>query len=155
MTEAANVRTFDNIEAGVQVAAVLVEDIPVKTSEEEEATELTDLWFFFISIYKNDCWVGYCIADSMNGEPDRSLANSNLDELKRLSVLVGDSWEEIEKNHQAASLRHRRVINDLDDETKEAMMSMSFAEVQERRAKIDFEGVRTHWRKFPMVLSLN
>lgn len=152
---AARTRTFDNQEAGIEIAAVLVENVPVRQSEEDEIEQEVDLWFLFVSIMGNDSWFSYAITDTMEGEPTKSIERGNITELKKLSILIGDSWDEVEKDYQQVSIRHRRTLGDLDEETKSVMLEMSFSELIERRQKIDFESIRAHWRKFPMVLSLN
>lgn len=148
-------RTFENKTAGIEIAAVLVEDVPIRQSDEDEVEAEVDLWFFFVSIVHNNSWFAYAITDTMEGEPDRSIQRSDITELKKLSILLGDPWEKIENDYQSVSIRHRRTLADLDDETRSVMLEMSFSELLERRQKIDFESIRAHWRKFPMVLSMN
>jgi hypothetical protein len=146
-------KTWVNEKNGVEIKALLAEDLPFEATK-GAGVEIADLWILFLSILSNDYWVAYGVVDNLNGEPQDSLDQSNLSELKKMSIVIGDRWWRIAKEPMQNSVRHRmladdaRVVNDI-------IMEMSFSELQERRALIDWESVKRRWEKFPMVLSLN
>lgn len=151
--EKQELREWTNQKAGVEVKAIMVEDVPYEATA-GAGVEVADLWILFLSIIGNDYWIAYGIVDTLDGEPHDSLAASNLTELKKMSIVIGDRWEKIEDTPAQTSQRHRMLASDA-KVVNDIIMEMSFTELQERRALIEWEGVKRHWERFPMVLSLN
>ncbi len=151
--EKQELREWTNQQAGIEIKAVLVENVPYEATA-GSGTEISDLWILFISILGNDYWVAYGVVDTLDSEPHDSLANANVTELKKMSIVVGDRWKKVQEEPMQTSQRHRALADDA-KVVNDIIMEMSFTELQERRSLIDWESVKMHWSKFPMVLSLN
>lgn len=138
---------------GVEVRAVLIKNAAFLATEDSEE-ERADLWFMFLAIQGNDSWVAYGIVDTIEDEPKDTLAMMNITRLKKLSIVIGDKWEKIDKNIVGNAMRHQKLNHDA-EVVNETIMEMSFTELQEQRARVDFEGIARFWGRQGMTLSLN
>jgi hypothetical protein len=151
--EQQELREWTNQKHGIEIKAVLAEDVPYEATA-GVGTEVADLWILFISIISNDYWVAYGIVDSLDGEPEESLASQNITELKKISIVLGDRWRKIDGEPVQHSQRHRLLAND-SKVVNDIIMEMSFSELLERRQMVEWEVIQRRWSQFPMILSLN
>lgn len=111
-------RTWTLTERELDICAALV---PNATLEFDEGDEILDAWFWFASKIGSGQWFAFAISDTPN-DPDEMLSNSDDEELIKLSVWIGDTWDVIELHGvQPSANLHRDALDSMDDDQLEAI----------------------------------
>lgn len=157
MIDTDKIKSWINTERGIEIRASLVPDVPFRVSMDEDIMDTRDLWIFWLSIGATDRWYSFGVADSLSGQPEDLLAEVVVEDLKKVSIVLGNSWELIEEEGLIrASERQRRLRGAMSPSVEAEFQSLDYEDLYKRREKIDFERFTKWWStKHGGVLSLN
>lgn len=86
------VLTFADEMNELALKAALIREFEIEYADGTTATG--PCWFWFVSILDQDSWFSFAVSNDAD-DPDDIISQSDLDELRRMSVWLGRTWEDI------------------------------------------------------------
>jgi hypothetical protein len=122
--------TFEELHDDLVLRALFVEELPIEFEDDE--FEFRDSFIWFVAKRGDDSWWAFAISDDLT-EPHEMIAGMDYKELRKLSIYLGEVWENIEtdcphcvarRHSEAKQSMTLQIYKDMMEQTDERLTEL-------------------------------